>query len=48
LIQYNSSPAHKGDLIDVLFGKNDELVDTNGRILARMSTDISNIPEKTI
>lgn len=44
----NPSPAHKGDLIDVLFGKSDELVDTNGRVLAKMSDDISNVPEKTI
>lgn len=44
----NTSPAHKGDLIDVLFGKSNELVDIDGRILAKMSTDISNIPEKTI
>lgn len=44
----NPSPAHKGDLIDVLFGKSNELVDANGRVLATMSTNVSNIPEKTI
>lgn len=40
--------AHYGDLIDVLLGKSDKLLDTHGNVLAEFTTDLTNVPNKTI
>lgn len=40
--------AHMGDLIDVIMGKTNTLLDEYGNTLGRLTDDISNVPYKTI
>jgi hypothetical protein len=40
--------AHIGDLIDVIMGKSNVLLDEYGNTLGRLTDDITNIPDKTI
>lgn len=40
--------AHIGDLIDVIMGKSNVLLDEYGNTLGRLTDDITNVPDKTI